>query len=85
MSPKENFDAPPGYLIEEITAGDNGVVTLWRSPDGKDRLWTFDGKIRKEIKRFARCHGISFDTAARVLAETVFAWMKNYCELNRQR
>jgi hypothetical protein len=75
MDPKENPNVPAGYLLEEITAGENGVVSLWRSPDGKDRFWTFDGKIRKEIKGFARRQGITFDTAARILAETAFGWM----------
>lgn len=85
MSPKENPDAPAGYLVEEILADEKGVVTLWRSPDRKKRLWTFEGKIRKEISRFARRRGITFDLAARVLAETVFAWMKNYRRYTRRR
>lgn len=76
MGSKENPDVPAGYLLEEITAGENGVVTLWRSPDGKNHVWTFDGKIRKEIERYARRHGITFDNAARALAEAVFDWMK---------
>jgi hypothetical protein len=62
-------------MVEEITAGENGVVTLWRSPDGKDRHFTFEGPIREALERFARRHGVSFDMAARVLAETRFDWM----------
>jgi hypothetical protein len=78
MSPKENLEVPAGYLVEEITAGDNGVVTLWRSPDGKDRAWTFDGPIRKALEKFARRQGVPFETAARALAETRFDWMMRY-------
>jgi len=85
MSPKENPDVPAGYLIEEILAGENGVVTLWRNPDRKKRLWTFEGEVLKEIVRFSRRQGIPFDLAARVLAETVFAWMKNYRKITRRR
>jgi hypothetical protein len=72
----EDPGVPTGYLLEEITAGRNGIVTLWRSPDGKRCTWTFDGPIRKALERFARRHGIPFDTAARALAETGFDWMR---------
>jgi hypothetical protein len=75
VNSKEHPDVPAGYLVAEITAGRNGVVTLWRSPDGKDHTWTFDGPIRHELERFARRHGLSFDTAARALAESAFNWM----------
>jgi hypothetical protein len=51
------------------------VVTLGRSPDGKDQEWTFDGPIRKKPGRFARRHGLTCDTAARPLAESAFDWM----------
>jgi hypothetical protein len=76
MSNKEDPGVPARYFLEEITSGENGVVTLWRSPDGKDHVWTFDGPIRKEIDRYAQRHGITFATAARALAETSFDWMK---------
>lgn len=76
MNSKENPDVPAGYLLEEITSGENGVVTVWRSPDGKDHRWTFDGPIREDIEEYARRHGIAFDKAARALAEAGFAWMK---------
>jgi hypothetical protein len=76
MSSKENPGVPAGYLLEEITSGENGVVTLWRSPDGEDHVWTFDGSIRKEIEKFAQRHGVTFDMAARALAETGFDWMR---------
>jgi hypothetical protein len=75
MNRKENSDVPAGYLIAEITACQNGVVTLWRSPDGKSHTWTFDGRIRKALERFAQRHGMTFDTAARALAESAFNWM----------
>ena len=76
MSSKENPGVPAGYLLDEITSGENGVVTLWRSPDGKDHVWTFDGPISEEIERYARRYGITFETAARALAEAGFGWMK---------
>ena len=75
MDSKENPGVPAGYLLAEITACRNGVVTLWRSPDGKGQAWNFDGPIRQEIARFARRHGLTFETAARALAETAFEWM----------
>jgi hypothetical protein len=59
-----------------ITACRHGVVTLWRSQDGKEHTWTFDGPIRKALERFARRHGLTFDMAARALAETEFDWMR---------
>lgn len=67
MSSKGNPDVPAGYLLEEITAGENGVVTLWRSPDGKDHVWTFDGPIREKLERIARRHGLTCDAVARTL------------------
>ena len=76
MSSKENPDVPAGYFLKEITSGENGVVTLWRSPDGKHHVWTFDGPIREDIEKYARRHGIVFDMAARALAEAGFGWMK---------
>ena len=75
MNSKEDSGLPAGYLIAEITACRNGVVTLWRGLDGKDHVWTFDGPIREELARFARRHGITFETAARALAEPAFDWM----------
>jgi hypothetical protein len=50
-------------------------VTLWRSPDGKEYTWTFDGPIREALERFVRRHGVTFEAAARALAESGFAWM----------
>ena len=76
MCSKENPDVPAGYLLKEITSGENGVVSLWRSPDGKDHVWTFDGPISEEIERYARRYGITFETAARALVEAGFSWMK---------
>ncbi|HZL43018.1 MAG TPA: hypothetical protein VFD66_07030 [Verrucomicrobiae bacterium] len=76
MNSKETPGIPAGYLVAEITACQNGVVTLWRSPDGKNHAWTFDGPIRNALERFARRHGVTFDTAARALAETGFDWMR---------
>jgi hypothetical protein len=75
MNSKENPGVPAGYLVAEITAGRNGVVTLWRGPDGKEHVWTFDGPICEELARSARRHGLTFDTAARALAESAFDWM----------
>ena len=75
MRSSDAIDVPAGYLVQEITFGENGVVTLWRNPDGKDRLWTFDGPIRRKLERFARRHGLNLETAARALAETGFDWM----------
>ncbi len=76
MSSKENPGVPAGHLLEEITSGKNGVVTLWRSLNGRDHVWTFDGPICEEIDKYARLHGIAFEKAARALAEAAFAWMK---------
>lgn len=76
MNSKEHPDVPAGYLVAEITACRNGVVTLWRSPDGKDHTWTFDGPIRKALERFARRHGMTFEAAAHALAKTEFDWMR---------
>jgi len=65
VNSEENPDVPPGISWPEITACRNGVVTLWRSPDGKNHAWTFDGPIRNALERFARRHGVTFDTRPR--------------------
>ena len=68
---------PAGYLLAEITAGKDGVVSLWRSPDGKAQVWTFEGPIRAELERFAQRNGGAVDTIARALGETAFDWMEH--------
>ena len=73
----KNLDVPAGYLLGEITAGKLGVVTLWRSPDGKAHVWTFDGPIRTELERFARRNGVAFDMVAQALGKTAFDWMEH--------
>jgi hypothetical protein len=75
VNSKETAGIPAGYLVAEITACQHGVVTLWQSPDGKAQVWTFEGPIRLAVERFALRHGMTFDDAARALAETGFNWM----------
>jgi hypothetical protein len=77
MTSEENPGVPVGYLLNEIAAGDNGLISCWVSPDGKDHVGTFDDPIREGIARFARRHGIIFDTATRALAEAGFDWMRH--------
>ena len=77
MSSREDLGVPAGYLLKEITASDNGLVSCWVSPDWKDHVWTFDGPIRTEIGKCARRQDVTYEAAASRLGVTMFDWMKH--------
>ena len=69
----EYINVPRGHHVVDISAAAKSVITLWAGPDGTDPIYTFEGEIRDFIARYAEWHQLTFEEAARKLADGAIA------------
>lgn len=56
---------PRGFVLKKMT--EDGSVLKWASPDGRDLVFTFKGRLHDRVADYAERRGISFEEAARQL------------------